>query len=77
MLRYLRWTLPTLLALGLNVAAWADPGNKPAEKTTCGDYGTTVHFEKSPSDAARKARKEEKLVCVLHISGNFEDPDFT
>ena len=76
MLRYLRWTLPALLALGFCLPAQAD--KRPAtEKSTCGDYGTSVHFEKTPSDAARKALKEEKLVCVLHVSGDFEDPDFT
>jgi len=50
---------------------------KPAEGATCGDHGTNVHFYKSPSEAARAAIKEEKLVFVLHISGLFEDPDFT
>jgi hypothetical protein len=48
-----------------------------AEPTTCGDHGTNVHFFKSPSEAARAANKEEKLVFVLHISGLFEDPDYT
>jgi hypothetical protein len=47
------------------------------EEAACGEYGTSVHFEKTPSDAARKALKEEKLVMVLHVSGNFEDPAFT
>jgi hypothetical protein len=48
------------------------------EKTTCtGDYGTSVHFEPTPSDAAKKAVKEEKLVFVLHVSGLFENPDLT
>jgi len=47
----------------------------PAE--SCGDHGTSVHFFKSPSEAARQAVKEEKLVFVLHISGLFEEPDFT
>ena len=50
---------------------------KPAEPTCTGEHGTNLHFEKSPSDAARKALKEEKLVFVLHISGHFEDPDYT
>lgn len=78
MLRTLRWMLASVVALGLALPAQADPVSKPSDKPTCsGDYGTTVHFEKSPSDAARKALKEEKLVCVLHISGHFEDPDFT
>jgi hypothetical protein len=44
---------------------------------TCGQYGTTVNFVKTPSEAARLAAKEEKLVLVLHVSGDFEDPDFT
>jgi len=74
--RYLRWVLPALLALGLNVSVRAD-SVKAEEKSTCGEYGTSVHFEKTPSDAARKALKEEKLVCVLHVSGDFEDPAFT
>ena len=50
---------------------------KPSTEETCGEYGTTVHFEKTPSEAARKALKEEKLVMVLHVSGNFENPEFT
>jgi hypothetical protein len=48
-----------------------------SEGETCGEYGTTVHFEKTPSLAAKKALKEEKLVMVLHVSGLFEDPEFT
>lgn len=43
----------------------------------CGKHGTSVEFLATPSDAAKKALKEEKLVFVLHISGNFENPDFT
>jgi hypothetical protein len=46
-------------------------------KATCGNNNTAVHFEASPSAAARKARKEEKLVFVLHVSGLFEDPKVT
>jgi hypothetical protein len=36
-----------------------------------------VQFVKTPSEAARLARKEEKLVFILHVSGLFENPDFT
>jgi hypothetical protein len=56
------------------------PAPKPVardEGSTCGDYGTAVLFEESPKDAAARAKKEEKLVFVLHVSGNFEDPRFT
>ena len=62
-------------------AALAVPGrgsDKPAKPETCGgDFGTSVHFEKSPSKAAQKALAEEKLVVVLHVSGNFEESEFT
>ena len=43
----------------------------------CGEYGTTVTFAKSPTEAAKQALKNEKLVFVLHVSGNFETPDYT
>jgi hypothetical protein len=67
------------LALGLAVGWAAAAGTATAanEPATCGNYGTSVHFEKSPSEAAKKALKEEKLVFVLHVSGLFEEPDFT
>lgn len=69
-----------LLTAGFCVPAFAG-GTKPlikgSDAETCGDYGTNVHFEKSPKDAAKRALKEEKLVMVLHISGLFENSDFT
>ena len=70
-----------LLAAGLLVAclggAAAARDKVPGATPACGEYGTSVHFEKTPSDAARKALKEEKLVMVLHVSGHFEDTEFT
>jgi len=73
MRRSLRWLTVGLVVLWGAAAARADePG-----AATCSTYGTSVHFEKSPSDAARRAKKEEKLVFVLHVSGLFEEPDFT
>jgi hypothetical protein len=74
-----------LLAIGL-IGAWlcsptladgpkkGSPGTQPA---TCGDHGTSVHFEKNVKDAAKKALKQEKLVLAIHISGYFEEPDYT
>jgi hypothetical protein len=44
---------------------------------TCGSHGTRVEFVDTPSEAAKIAKKEQKLVFVLHVSGNFEDPRFT
>lgn len=46
-------------------------------KQTCEKHGTSVAFANSPADAAKQAIKEEKLVFVLHVSGNFETPDYT
>jgi hypothetical protein len=46
-------------------------------KEGCGNHGTTVEFLDTPSLAARQALKEEKLVFVLHVSGNFEEPRYT
>jgi hypothetical protein len=42
----------------------------------CG-FGTKVHFVDTPKEAAATARKEQKLVFVLHVSGHFEDPGLT
>ena len=75
----MRRQLP-LLAAGVLSLLWlgvAQARDKAAKAETCGEFGTNLTFQKSPSDAARKALKEEKLVMVLHISGYFEDPDFT
>ena len=47
-----------------------------AAADTCG-YGTAVEFVDTPKEAAALAKQQEKLVFVLHVSGNFEDPRFT
>jgi hypothetical protein len=62
--------------MGLAVAAAV--GFAPAARAgeACG-YGTAVEFVDSPREAAALARKQEKLVFVLHVSGHFEDPQFT
>jgi hypothetical protein len=47
------------------------------ETANCRNYGTQVAFVSSPTEAGRKALKERKLLFVLHLSGNFEDKQFT
>jgi len=42
----------------------------------CGKHGTTIDFVDTPSEAAKLAKKEGKLVFVLHVSGHMEDPRF-
>jgi hypothetical protein len=53
-----------------------EPKNLPAA-AVCESHGTAVNFVKSPREAARRAGQQEKLVFVLHVSGNFEDAEFT
>jgi len=43
----------------------------------CKTHGTAVHFVKSTLEAAKQAKAADKLVFVLHLSGNIEDPGFT
>ena len=67
------------VALSLIVGATA-PGKNPAPApaaAACGDYGTSVNFVDSPVEAAKLAKKDGRLVMVLHISGHFEDPGLT
>src|SRR5262249_44909788 len=72
------------LGVGLALlAAWYPAGAKdppaPGEGATCTAkaHGTSVVFYDTPSEAATVAKKEQKLVMVLHISGNFENKDYT
>src|SRR5579862_5724383 len=58
---YLRLMVLGLFAACLGVPSLASdkkPGEKGFGEETCGDHGTSVHFEKSPKDAAKKALKE-------------------
>lgn len=66
----LLWALCQMPVLG-------DSAPARAKAEACGEFGTSINFEPTPSDAARIALKEEKLVFVLHISGIFEDPGLT
>jgi hypothetical protein len=57
--------------------ATLDAGGPGPGSGSCGRYGTQVEFVGTPSEAAAMARKQQKLVFVLHLSGHFEDPRFT
>jgi hypothetical protein len=72
-----RWSGAVALAAAVSLAGGASAKSKPTPESTCGEYGTSVHFEDTPADAAKQAKKDEKLVLVLHVSGHFENPEFT
>jgi hypothetical protein len=70
------WYAGAAIALFLGGSAF---GKSPLlkEEATCGEFGTSIHFEDSPVAAAKEARKDGRLVLVLHVSGHFEDPGLT
>jgi hypothetical protein len=75
MRRFLVFTAAGIwLASALVVVAGDTGENSPS---TCGNHGTSVAFVSTPSEAAQQAKKEQKLVFVLHVSGHFEDPSLT
>ena len=67
------------LCLSISLAAGGKSGVEllDPKEPTCGNHGTAVEFLDTPTKAAAAAKKDGKLVMVLHISGHFEDPRFT
>ena len=55
-----------------NVEVCADAECRPQR-----NYGTVVNWAESVSDAALEAFEADKLLFVMHVSGNFADPGFT
>jgi len=53
------------------------PAPPPPAKEEVGKYGTTIDFVDDPIEAADKALKNRKILFVLHVSGDFEDPGCT
>ena len=64
------------LTFGIALAAAAAFAPALSAGETCG-HGTKIHFVDTPKEAAAQAKKEQKLVFVLHVSGYFEDPSLT
>ena len=65
------------LAAGLCLALTSPAIVQAESKPSCSGHGTTIDFFDTPKEAAAQAKKDGKLVMVLHVSGNFEDPRFT
>jgi hypothetical protein len=67
----------------VDVAKFFPPDLAPAPKARdaavvpCDKLGTRIVFQKNPVDAFKLAKKENKLVYMMHLSGNFEDTAFT
>jgi hypothetical protein len=46
-------------------------------KDGCAGIGTRIDFEATVPAAFERARRENKMVFVVHLSGHLEDPGFT
>lgn len=70
-----------LIALAAAVVSPAFAQDKDCKKACgkCGQekFGTSISWKGTPTDAAVLAKKQEKLLFILHVSGNFEDAKFT
>ncbi len=69
--------LPVFALIALMTIGTIQQDRILADESVCGEYGTSVIFADSAAEAAKQAHKEEKLVFVLHISGLFEESDYT
>jgi hypothetical protein len=49
----------------------------PRKKAACEKFGTRIAFLPNPPDAFKKAKEENKQVFFVHLSGNFDDKEFT
>jgi hypothetical protein len=49
----------------------------PAEIGGCKTFETYLAFRKSPAEAFKLAKRDDKLVLMLHLAGNIEDDGFT
>lgn len=49
----------------------------PKQVPPCPKFGTRIDFVANPTDAFKKAQEANKPVFFLHLSGNFEDKEFT
>ena len=59
----------------------AVPVAKDDPPKTCqkpsGVFGTSLAFATNPTEARKQAAAKEKLLFLLHVSGDFDDPGFT
>ena len=64
-------------ALAVEAHAFVSLPQPAAHNPACLQYRTAVDFYDSPAVASKNAAREDKLVFVLHVAGNFEEPGFT
>jgi hypothetical protein len=76
----LPFVLPEKPSFALADLKLDDPGERGQTEQVCAvdrSLNTALTWAKSPGAASEQAREERKLVFLIHVSGNFEDPGFT
>jgi hypothetical protein len=73
----IRFDAPQLVpARPVDAPVAAAPTLAPAAPT-CQTFGTSLQFAVSPAAAEKQAAQDDKLMFLLHVSGDFEDDAFT
>ena len=74
------FVLPNKPWFALDKLTAEEPSSSGESQEVCAvnrSLNTALVWAKSPAEAAVQARREGKLVFLIHVSGNFEDPGFT
>jgi hypothetical protein len=58
-------------------AAFSLPPSEVGPGDRCNTFDTKIRFHPDLPSAAAEAKSSKKMLLVLHISGNFDDPGFT
>ncbi|QJW93433.1 hypothetical protein [Frigoriglobus tundricola] len=68
------------MPLGADTGGAADfklPMSEVVSTDRCQTFDTKIRFHPGLPEAAEEAKGAKKMLLVLHISGNFDDPGFT
>lgn len=68
------WPVAALLFAAAANAAAQEAASKPCSGET---YGTAVEWLRETSLAAKQAKADGRLVMVVHLSGELDDPEKT
>jgi len=74
------FVLPQKPWFALEDLAPGEPESCPGTQAVCAvnrSLNTALSWARSPAEAAERAKRDGKLVFLIHVSGNFEDPGFT
>ena len=53
------------------------PRRRPRRRKSARKLGTEINFVADPPEAFKRAKEQNKLVFMIHLSGHFEDKEFT